>query len=235
MNQRRRHSPAVYRRRRLVAALLAVFVLALAAWGVRALIDTFTGQDEAPAAAPQQSAEDHDDAGTAASSSAEESPAEEPEETPAGEDAEAQTEAPAEEDEDSESDGRCAPSDIEVRASTNQESYGTDVAPLLIMEIENTGSQECTLDVGTAEQVFRVSSGSREIFNTDQCGLSGESLEMEFEPGQTESAHLVWPRSDSSVDCTEAAELVTGEYQLIVSVSGISSEPHTFEVLGVEP
>ena len=42
MNQRRRHSPAVYRRRRLVTALLAVFVLALAAWGVRALIDTFT-------------------------------------------------------------------------------------------------------------------------------------------------------------------------------------------------
>lgn len=236
MNQRRRHSPAVYRRRRLVAALLAVFVLALVVWGARGLIDTLSSED-APEQTADSAAQTQDDDGDDADATEEP----EPTDTAAGD---TETHAAADEDENDDDaqedpedlpEGSCAPGDIEVRASTNQESYGSGVAPLLIMEIENTGSEECTLDVGTAEQVFRVSHGDREVFNTAQCGSTGNSLEMEFEPGQSEQAHLTWPRSDSSTDCTEPAELITGDYELTVAVSGLSSDPYSFHITGVEP
>lgn len=235
MNQRRRHSPAVYRRRRLAAALLAVFVLALVVWGARGLIDAFGSADDQEQTT-DSSGQTQDDDGDDPEATAE------PEPTGSAA-AETETDdAAADEDDDGDSqdeaddrpEGSCAPGDVAVRASTNQESYGSGVAPLLIMEIENTGSDDCTLDVGTAEQVFRVSHGGREVFNTAQCDSSGNSLEMEFEPGQTEQAHLTWPRSESSTDCTEPAELITGDYELTVAVSGISSDPYTFHIAGVE-
>lgn len=224
MNQRRKPSPAVYRRRRLVAALLAVFLLALLVWGAQALFGAVfddDGADEASEPSTESEPEDTEEA---------EEPAP-PEEDEEGSSPEPDPEATAEEDEE-EDEGYCPASDVTVRAGTSSESYPADTAAMLIMEIENTGSSDCTLDVGTAEQVFSVSQGGREVFTTNQCELNGESLEMEFEPGQTERAQMVWPRSDSSVDCTEAADLPSGEYELTVSVSGISSEPHTFHLDG---
>lgn len=213
----RRQSPAVYRRRRLLAALLAVLLLALVLWGVRAVIDAFDAE-EPESGTQQASGEDQDENGSTTAPSPT-----------------AEAEDEDQEEEPSVPEGHCAPSDIQVQARTHEESYPAGVAPLLIMEIENTGSETCTLDVGTYEQIFRVSYGGRELFNTGQCGGRGSSLEMEFEPGQTERSQLVWPRSDSGVDCTEPAELTTGDYELSVSVSGIRSEPYTFHVTGVSP
>ena len=214
MNQRRRPSPAVYRRRRLVAALLAVVLLALVVWGGRAVYDAFFESDTQPATAAQTDPEQNTENDDAPESEPPEPT--EPEEVP----------------EEPVAEGHCSPADVEVRASTSHETYDASTAPLLIMEIENVGSQECTVDVGTAEQQFQVGTGGREIFTTDQCDLNGESLEIEFEPGQTERAQMLWPRSDSAVDCAEPAEIPGGDYELTVSVSGISSDPHSFEIGG---
>lgn len=228
MNQRRRQSPAVYRRRRLVAALLAVVLLALLAWGGRAAFEAiFADSPDESSTASEPTDEEEDDA--AASSPTESEPATEEEDQEGNEGQDAATDGDAEDDGP---EGFCAPSDIEVRASTSHESYDSSTAPLLIMEIENVGSEECTLDVGTSEQQFVVQTSGREIFSTAQCDLDAESLEMDFQPGQTERAQMLWPRSDSAVDCAEPAQLLTGDYELTVSVSDISSEPHTFEVQG---
>ena len=223
MTQRRRPSPAAYRRRRLAAALLAVLVLALVVWGARAAYEAYTtGEAQDETSAPADPDQQNDDAavppeGTTA------------EETPDTTDSE---DADAEQEEERVEEGHCAANDIEVRAGTSHEAYDAATAPLLIMEVENVSSQECTLDVGTAEQDFRVSTGGREIFTTAQCDLEGESLEVDFDPGQVERANMLWPRSDSAVDCAEPADLATGDYELTVSVSGITSQPHTFEMTG---
>ncbi|GAB3190236.1 hypothetical protein GCM10027061_13570 [Nesterenkonia suensis] len=132
------------------------------------------------------------------------------------------------EDESEGSEGSCAPGDIRVIADTDDTSYGSTVAPMLILTVENAGGEECMLDVGTAEQEFVVSHGGREIFTTAQCGDGGDSYELTMEPGQQERAQLTWPRSDSSESCTEPAELEPGTYELTVSIGGITSEPHRF-------
>lgn len=219
MTQRRRPSPAVYRRRRLAAALLAVLALALAVWGARLLFDALTEESDQPGASPLNGTENQNDDAAATPEPTQD------QETEAAEQEPEEEEATAEE-------GVCTAEDIEVRARTSHESYDASTAPLLMMEIEHVGTSECTLDVGTAEQEYRVSTGGREIFTTAQCDLRGESLEMELEPGQAERANMLWPRSDSSVDCSEPADLATAEYQLTVAVSGITSEPHTFQMSG---
>lgn len=207
----RKQSDAVYRRRRIVVGILAVLALVGLLWLISSAIGWFSGDAEDPQepTSEQQAEEQDPDAGTA------------PEETPEP--------SPGDEGDDSGSDGSCAPGDIQVTALTGDEAYGPLEAPLLIMEVENTGSDECTLDVGTAQQTFVISSEGREIFNTAQCGSDDDSsLEMDFEPGQTERAQLTWPRSESAADCAEPADLEPGTYELTVELGGISSEVHEF-------
>lgn len=220
-------SAAVYRRRRLAVGILAVLALLGLWWLVSTVIGWFsddTEEPQEPTSQQQESADQDPDAGPSA-----------------GNGSAAQEEGSEGEDDDGGSEsGSCAPGDIQVTADTGDETYAPDEAPLLIMEIEHTGDEGCTLDVGTAQQSFVVASGGREIFNTAQCGSGeggseeggseegGVSLEMDFEPGQTERAQLTWPRSESAADCTEPAELEPGTYELTVSLGGITSEAHEF-------
>ncbi|WP_156837254.1 hypothetical protein [Nesterenkonia alba] len=213
MSQPRRPSPAVARRRQILAAVLAVLLLVLVIWGVRGIFGLFDSDDEQAEGQGTQNTP----------------PAEEATGDPTPEAEEAEDDDAAE---DSLPEGHCAPGDIEVTASTHQESYLADEAPLLIMEVTNTGSTECTIDVGTAEQTWTITHNGEQIFTTEDCAVETDSLELEFEPGQSEDARFTWPRSDSSVDCTAPAQLPGGDYQLTVSVSGVASEPHTFEVAG---
>lgn len=233
----RRQSPAVYRRRRQVAAVLALVLVALLIWGVTAVVGMVTGDDTdpdasapvptataSPSASPSStdnSSTDNDDAEPSPSASGSPSASDSPSPSPTLQEPEVE-------------EGYCAPSDIELTASTNREEYGRSDAPLLIMEIENTSNQECTLDVGTSEQRFKVDRDGRQIFSVGQCDFRGRSLEMDFEPGQIERAQLTWPRSDSQADCEEPAELPTGEYELTVGLGGNESEPVSFEMAGVE-
>lgn len=236
----------MYRRRRIVVGILAVLALLGLWWLISSIVGLFTDDEPQDAASDQQTEESADDAdaSSAQNGSADDADSgEQDEQQDSEQDAEQQ-----------DSGGSCAPDDVTVTADTGDESYAPDEAPLLILEIENTGSESCTLDVGTAQQTFVVASGGREIFNTAQCGASaqdeeaqdeeaqdegaqndaqsqnddGASLEMEFETGQTERAHLTWPRSESAADCGEPADLEPGTYELTVSLGGITSEPHEF-------
>lgn len=223
-----RESAAVYRRRRIVAGVLAFLVLVGAAWGISALVTWIMGgEDETVVEDDGQDVEDDVRAGDDA------------DDEDADGDADAAEEATASEDEDSTVDGTgdedavegsCDPADISVIASTGAEGYASDEAPLLVMSIENTGSEGCSVDVGTGQQEFAVSRGGREIFTTAQCSDDDASMEIDLEPGQLERAQVNWPRSDSSEDCSEPAELEPGTYELTVRLSGITSEPHEFRL-----
>lgn len=220
-----RESPEVYRRRRIVVGILAFLVLVGVAWGISALVTWIMGGEE------DQTVQDEtaDSDGAGGEDSADE-----------GADDDTPTESPSVgENEDSSVDGTghedavegsCDPADISVTASTGSEGYSADEAPLLVMSIENIGDENCSVDVGTGQQEFAVSRQGREIFTTAQCSEDDASMEIDLEPGQLERAQVNWPRSDSSVDCSEPAELAAGTYELTVRLSGITSEPHEFRL-----
>ncbi|MDO5493258.1 MAG: hypothetical protein Q4F53_06555, partial [Nesterenkonia sp.] len=209
-----RESAAVYRRRRIVAGVLAFLVLVGVAWGISALVTWIMGGEDETVAEEGQDVEDDVTAGGDADD------ADTGTETEDAED----TSVDGTGDEDA-VEGSCDPADISVTASTGSDGYAADEAPLLVMSIENTGSDGCSVDVGTGQQEFAVSHQGREVFTTAQCSEDDASMEIDLEPGQLERAQVNWPRSDSSVDCSEPAELESGTYELTVRLSGITSEP----------
>ena len=206
--RRRRQSPAVYRRRRLAAGLLALVVIGLVVWLVAAppwrsaptALDAPTPAASTPAAAPSSSA-------PAPTPSASPTPTAS---APSG---------PVE----------CTAADITVEALSDKGEYGQGENPNLSIRLTNTSANACTMNVGTSAQSFTVTSGSDVWWRSTDCQTEPSDMEVTLAAGQvvTSSAPLTWDRTRSSVgSCESERPYAPGggaTYHLSVSIGGIPS------------
>jgi len=194
----RRHSPAVYRRRRLVVLLGLIAVIAAI---VLIVVRPGASQGEEGGA---------DAAATAPDASATSS-------TPPSADA---------------ADAgitSCAPDQLTIEAVTDKTEYAEGEHPELSVTITNTGGSPCTLNAGTAAQVFTVTSGDEAYWTSTDCQTSPSDAEITLEPGDpiSSSVPIIWDRTRSSTDtCDGPREAVPADgasYHLDVTVDGIPS------------
>jgi hypothetical protein len=196
----RRHSPAVYRRRRLMVLLgLVAVIVAIVLIVVRpgASQGEETGGDASGSnAAPEASAG--------------------PSETPPADEAAADG-------------GACAPEQVIVEAITNQTEYAEGEQPELSITIRNIGEAPCTVNAGTSAQVFTVTSGAETYWTSTDCQTSPSDAEVTLEPDDpiSSSEPIIWDRTRSSPDtCDGPREAVPAggaSYHLDVTVDGIPS------------
>lgn len=204
----RRSSPAVYRRRRLV--VFGGLILLLAAIGVGIwLVIAQPWADAAPGAAPTPTA------------TASESPTPEPTDdaTPSPEPTETDA-APA----------PCRGTDITVEAVADAESYPAGVLPELSISLANAGSAACTLDVGSATQVFTVTSGEDVWWRSTDCQENPSSMVVTLEAGQTVTSAepVVWDRTRSDVATCDQENRPRApgggaSYHVAVSIGGLDA------------
>lgn len=210
----RRLSPEVYRRRRLVAAIAAGVLLVLVAVGLVSAVAGMLGPEETgDAPAP--------DAATASAAAASQEPFADftPRPDESGSASASATEGPVEE---------CGP-DLAVRASTDRESYAEDAQPVLVLTLENTGEDPCRVNAGTSQMVYEVTSGADTVFDSRHCQAGSEDSEVTIEPGQEESARLMWNRVRTAEGCAEAGgEAQAGYYRLVTSLGERTADPVPF-------
>lgn len=127
-------------------------------------------------------------------------------------------------------DGKpCTKSQVRVKALTDRSTYGSGQYPKLQFSIENTGTNTCVLDVGTAEQVYTITSGSERYWVSTDCQKKPDHRDVLLLPGKTvKSAPLVWHRTRSSkATCGEKLPPVPAggaAYHFAVTIAGIPSE-----------
>ncbi|MDQ1112603.1 cytoskeletal protein RodZ [Microbacterium testaceum] len=210
--RRRRQSPAVYRRRRLAAGLLALLVIGLVVWLVAAppwrAAPTAEATPAPAASAPVATATTTAPVASGAPSA---SPSVSPTPTaPAG---------PVE----------CTASDITVAALSDKSEYAQGENPQLSIKLTNTSANPCTMNVGTSAQSFTVTSGSDVWWRSTDCQAEPSDMEVTLAAGQvvTSSAPLTWDRTRSSVNsCGGERPYAPGggaTYHLSVSIGGIPS------------
>lgn len=171
-------SRAVYRRRRLV--VFGGLILLVAAIGVGIwLLIAQPWADAASEAAPTPTA------------TASESPAPDPTDASPSPEPTASETAPA----------PCRASDVTVEVVTDAESYPAGSLPELSISLSNTGASACTLDVGSATQVFTVTSGDDIWWRSTDCQENPSSMVVTLEAGQTVASAepVVWDRTRSDV------------------------------------
>lgn len=124
---------------------------------------------------------------------------------------------------------RACGDELSIRSSTDESSYGSDEDPVLIMTLENTGEDPCTVNAGTARMDFTVSSGSDTVFDSQHCQVEGQDRPIELDPGETESARMAWDRERSSAGCPEdTGQVPAGGYEFRALLGEVSGDPAEF-------
>lgn len=125
----------------------------------------------------------------------------------------------------------CEAADITVSAITNSTSYAAGVSPELSLSVTNHGSVACRINVGTAQQVFTItsSSGSQVYWKSTDCQTGATNSEITLDPGKTltSGTPLSWDREASDpATCGGARSAVPAggaTYALQTSVDGFMS------------
>jgi hypothetical protein len=125
----------------------------------------------------------------------------------------------------------CTADQVVVTAVTDADTYDADVEPQLSWTLANPSAVPCTINVGTSQQVFTITSGDEVIWTSTDCQSDATDFPLTLEPGgePASSASIPWSRERSSADTCSAdaaREKVTAggaSYHLQVSVGGIAS------------
>lgn len=180
----------MYRRRRQVAAVLALLLLGALVWASIAIAGLFRGDPE-PTPVAANSAGAVPEATASAPATASPSP------TPSATASES-----------------CNPAAVKVTGSTDSESYAEDQSPVLSLTVSNTGDVPCPINVGTSQMEFLITSGDDRIFSSRDCQEGAEDLEVTIEPGDSETARFTWGRIRSTPECA-AVDAVPGAGQYV--------------------
>jgi hypothetical protein len=212
--------PGVYWRRRAlvlgVVLLIVVVVLLIVvgrgngAPGGRA--PAAGSSSAAPADGSDRSAGSGSDSGAAGSSGASGAPSSSPKPS-----------APARKD-----GAACAREQIELTPVLDKSVYAPTEDPKVAMSIKNTGSNSCHMDLGSAQQVLTITSGSEQYWSSKDCQTGGTDQDVTLKAGQElTTPAITWDRTRSSTTtCDAARAAVTGggaSYHLQVAVGDITS------------
>lgn len=204
-----RQSAAVYRRRRLAVLLLLVLVLVAVGGGVWLAI-----AQPWSASAPADRTPTPD---AAAPATPTESPSASPDASP----------------DPSETPGiaACTAEDVTVTAVTDADAYPAEALPQLSILLANTGTRDCTLNVGSSTQIFTVSSGDDVWWRSTDCQSESSDMIVTLAAGSSvpSASPVVWDRTRSSTDTCEEQNRPRApgggaSYHVAVSIGGFASE-----------
>ena len=208
----RRPSPAVYRRRRLVAGILVLLVITGLVFAVIGVVRALSPDDAAASAtvpAPTLTPP-----GSAPAAEASPGPAE----SPAAQEPAAQ-------------ESLCPSDKIRVAASTDAAVYPAGATPMLTLTVTNTSDKACEINVGTTQMEFVVASGSDRIFSSMDCQDGAQDYIKKVEPGASETANFPWERNRSAPGCAPVASNPNpGYYMFTARLGQLSSENAVFQL-----
>ena len=134
----------------------------------------------------------------------------------------------------------CMPKGLDLMAMVGdgakpQSVFAAGSNPKFWFVITNTSDKACYYNVGTAAQVYKVTSGAETIWTNADCKSAVSNYRMLLQPGvATTSPALTWGRVRSgAAGCDAAAGMgaVTGggaSYHLKVAVNGFTSNDVQF-------
>ncbi|WIB11489.1 hypothetical protein [Curtobacterium sp. MCPF17_052] len=80
------------------------------------------------------------------------------------------------------------------------------------MSIKNTGTNSCHMDLGSAQQVLTITSGTEQYWSSKDCQTGGTDQDVTLKAGQElTTPAIAWDRTRSSATTCDAARAsVTG-------------------------
>ncbi len=123
----------------------------------------------------------------------------------------------------------CAGGNIQVSPVTDADTYDASAKPQLSFTITNTGAEPCSINAGTSQQIYTITSGSETYWVSTDCQTDPSDTTAVLQPGvAVSSTPFTWDRTRSSTDTCSATDrpivpAAGASYHLDVSVAGIPS------------
>jgi len=127
--------------------------------------------------------------------------------------------------------GACVPAKVKLVAVTDKTTYASTEQPQISMSITNTGTADCTINLGSTQQEYIITSGSETIWDSKDCQTAPVDAPVTLKPGvavAVPTTALAWDRTRSSkATCDASRPPVTAggaSYHLGVKVGALSSK-----------
>jgi hypothetical protein len=122
----------------------------------------------------------------------------------------------------------CDTDQIELTPVLDKRVYAAGEDPQVAMSIKNTGSNSCHMDLGSAQQVLTITSGTEQYWSSKDCQTGGTDQDVTLKAGQElTTPAIAWDRTRSSTTTCDAARAAVtaggASYHLQVAVGEISS------------
>ena len=93
-----------------------------------------------------------------------------------------------------------------MEAVTDKDVYAAGELPQLSVALTNTGSEACTIDAGTAQQVFTITSGAEVYWKSTDCQTDKVDAVVLLQPAKTISSKvpITWDRTRSDPSTCQA-------------------------------
>jgi hypothetical protein len=132
----------------------------------------------------------------------------------------------------------CDAANIQVTPVTDADTYAAGVNPQLSISLTNSGAVACSINVGTAQQVYTITSGVEQYWVSTDCQADPSDMPTVIEAGATlASTPFAWDRTRSAPDTCESPDrpqvpAAGASYHLDVSIGGFSSTASKQFILG---
>ncbi|WP_018333216.1 hypothetical protein [Actinomycetospora chiangmaiensis] len=127
----------------------------------------------------------------------------------------------------------CQDAALKVAARTDRPRYTLAERPLFSLVVTNTGKTPCTRDLGPARTAMAVVIKPGDgLWGSDDCAPGGAPDVRTLVPGQEQVLSLRWAGRTSAPGCPSGREAVpAGTYQLLTRLDGTISDPATFTLV----
>lgn len=123
----------------------------------------------------------------------------------------------------------CLPSRITLEAVTDKSVYAAGQQPSISMKITNTGTNSCSINLGSTQQELIITSGSEKIWDSKDCQTGAVDTQTILKPNTpVATPGIAWDRTRSATTtCSTTRPAVTAggaSYHLQVKVGAITSK-----------
>lgn len=123
----------------------------------------------------------------------------------------------------------CPAGAVVLSLFSSQGSYATGQSPQFQIDVVSTATQSCTFDIGARHVVLQVTAGTKLVWTSAQCAEGSASLITTLHRGVPTVVPMTWNGRRSSPGCpVPGAEAGRGTYTAVAADRALRSNAITF-------
>jgi hypothetical protein len=125
----------------------------------------------------------------------------------------------------------CQPGEVVLSLFTSQDSYGRGQLPEFSVDVVSTSARTCTFNIGPKFLLLVITAGGKRIWNSADCVAGRGSVLTDLARGVPTVWPVSWDRGTSAPGCRVTSRPVpAGSFTAAASDSGLASNPVAFKL-----